>query len=71
MRYPDVMQRPLWISSEARSHIRRARVAASLQLRARERTDRTHRRAQTKADGTKLACLFLQRDRCYLAKTGW
>jgi len=30
MRYPDVMQRPLWISSEAPGRIKRAQGVASI-----------------------------------------
>jgi hypothetical protein len=71
MRYPDVMHRPLWISGEPRRYTRLRAGRPLLPLMARERTDRTHSRAQIEADGTKLACLFLQRDRCYLVKTGW
>ncbi len=62
MRYPNVMQRPVWITGiEPARPLPAPRGSVFRSVMARKRTDRVGRRAQVKgADGTKIACLFLQ-----------
>jgi len=56
LRYPNVMQRPVWISTR---NVGSDELSFCLSF-ARERTDEFARQAQGGGDGTKIASLFLQ-----------